>query len=167
MLFSRNLWTGVGALALAAGAAQGATSSGTFPVNATVISSCNVSGTLLNFGAALDPLAAAVPVDASSTLTVTCTNTTPYTVALDAGTHAGSSSFAGRSMKNGSYSMGYQLYVNSGRSTVWGDGTGGSSTASGVGTGSAQSITVYGRVPSLTGAVPGTYTDTITVTVTY
>lgn len=167
MSLSKNLWAGAGAVAMAAGAAHGATSSGTFPVNATVVSSCTVSGTLLNFGTALDPLAAAVPVDASSALTVTCTNTTPYTVALDAGVNAGSSSFAGRSMKNGSYAMGYQLYVNSGRSTVWGDGTGGSSTASGVGTGSAQTLTVYGRVPSLTGAVPGTYTDTVTVTITY
>jgi len=35
------------------------------------------------------------------------------------------------------------------------------------GTGSSQSFTVYGRIPTQTTPSPDTYTDTITVTVTY
>ncbi|MCE3520182.1 spore coat protein U domain-containing protein, partial [Escherichia coli] len=35
------------------------------------------------------------------------------------------------------------------------------------GSGAAQPYTVYGRVPVQTTPAPGTYTDTITVTVTY
>jgi spore coat protein U-like protein len=56
--------------------------------------------------------------------------------------------------------------------TVWGDGTGSSVTQSGTGAGiaTANSLTVYGQVPDNAtnqAAVPASYTDTITVTVTY
>jgi spore coat protein U-like protein len=149
-------------------AAWAGTATGTFQVTATVVSSCSVSGTLLNFGSGIDPLAAAVPLDASSTLSVVCTNTTPYAVALNAGTNAGgASNFGSRSMISNGHLLGYQLYRDSGRSSVWGDGTGGSATATGTGTGSTQSLTIYGRLPALSGVIPGSYTDTVTVTVTY
>ncbi|UUX97691.1 spore coat U domain-containing protein [Aquabacterium sp. J223] len=148
--------------------AHGGTTSSTFQASATVISACTVTGTNLSFGTALDPLSSPVPVDASATLSVVCTNTTPYAVALSAGANAGGpSTFGARAMKSGSQLLPYQLYTDAARSVVWGDGTSGSSTQSGVGTGSNQSITVYGRLPSLSGVVPGTYTDTVTVTITY
>jgi spore coat protein U-like protein len=70
-------------------------------------------------------------------------------------------------MKSGSNSIGYQLYSDTGHSTVWGDGTNTSSTVSGTGSGSTQTLNIYGAVPSLAGAVPGSYTDTVTVTVSY
>jgi len=140
----------------------------TFQVNATVVSACTVSGSLLNFGNSIDPLSTSVPLDASSSLTVQCTNTTPYSVALNAGLNAGgAANFTSRTMKNGSYSMGYQLYTDVARSTVWGDGTASSSTVAGTGSGGNQTLTIYGRIPALTGAVPGTYTDTVTVTISY
>ncbi|OWQ86968.1 hypothetical protein CDN99_19925 [Roseateles aquatilis] len=148
--------------------ANATTATNTFQVTATITSSCNVSGSTLNFGSAIDPLATGVPLDATSTLTVTCSNTTPYAVSLNAGANAGgASNFTSRTMKSGSNTLGYQLYLDSGRTTVWGDGTASSSTKSSTGTGSAQSISVYGRIPSLSGVVPGTYTDTVTVTITY
>ena len=37
------------------------------------------------------------------------------------------------------------------------------SCASGTGTGSSQTLSIYGRLPSLANAVPGSYTDTVTV----
>lgn len=145
-----------------------ATNTGSFQVNATVVSSCNVSGALLNFGNNIDPLSASLPVDASSTLTVVCTNTTPYSVALDAGTNAGGgANFSNRAMKSGANVLNYQLYLNAGRTSIWGDGSSGTQTSTGTGTGSSQSLSIYGRLPSLTGTIPGTYTDTVTVTITY
>ncbi|WP_422017337.1 spore coat U domain-containing protein [Roseateles sp.] len=148
--------------------AQAGTASNTLQVQATVISSCQVAGTSLNFGNSIDPLATATPLDATSTLSVVCTNTTPYTVALNAGANAGgASNFGARTMKSGTQTLGYQLYLDSGRSTVWGDGTASSSTSAGTGTGSTQTLTLYGRLPSLANVVPGAYTDTVTVTVSY
>lgn len=156
------------ALAASSLSAQALTVTNTFQVTATITTSCTVAGSSLNFGSTIDPLAASVPLDATSTLTVTCSNTTPYAVSLNAGANAGgASNFTARTMKSGSNTLGYQLYLDSGRTTVWGDGTASSSTKSGTGSGSAQSLTVYGRIPSLAAVVPGTYTDTVTVTITY
>jgi spore coat protein U-like protein len=147
--------------------ANAGTATGSFQVSATVVSGCTVSATTLNFGSSIDPTVAAVPVDASTSMTVLCTNTTVYSVALNAGVNAGGgSNFSSRTIKNGTHTLGYQLYLDSLRSTVWGDGTA-SSVVPGVGIGTNQTLTIYGRLPSLTGAVPGTYTDTVTVTVTY
>ncbi len=147
--------------------AQAATASNTFQVTANISSSCIISGSAMNFGTGIDPIAAAVPLNATSNLSVKCSNTTPYVVALDAGTNAGTSSnFTGRKIKNGTATLAYQLYTDSARTTVWGNGVG-SSTSSGTGSGGTQSVAIYGQLPDLTGAVPGTYTDTVTVTITY
>ncbi|MFX1680761.1 spore coat U domain-containing protein [Mitsuaria sp. CC2] len=164
----KHIAIGLGLALSAATAANAVTAQNTFQVTATITSSCTVSGSALNFGSAIDPLTVGVPLDASSTLTVTCSNTTPYAVSLNAGTNAGgASNFTSRTMKSGANTLGYQLYLDSGRTTVFGDGTASSSTKSGTGSGSAQSISVYGRVPTLAGVVPGSYTDTVTVTITY
>lgn len=153
-----------------AGFAQSAmagTSNGTFQVTATVASACTVSATTLNFGSAIDPTVAALPIDATSTMTVLCTATTPYSIALNAGVNAGgASNFAARTLKNGAKTLGYQLYLDALHVTVWGDGTA-SSVLPGVGLGVNQTLTIYGRLPSLSGAAPGSYTDTVTVTISY
>lgn len=156
------------ALAVAPPAAHAGSASDSLTVTATVVSACTVSAATLNFGGSIDPLAAATPVDASSTLTVVCTNTTPYAVSLDAGLNAGGAgNFGSRTMKSGSLSLGYQLYTSAARAVVWGDGTGGSAPVSGTGIGSSQTLTIHGRLPSLSGVAPGTYTDTVTVTISY
>ncbi len=49
---------------------------------------------------------------------------------------------------------------------MWGN-TIGTDTVAGTGTGSNQSLTVYGRVPVQSTPVGATYTDTVIVTVTY
>lgn len=148
-------------------AANPATASGTFQVGATILVACNVTGSTLTFGGAIDPLQTPGPVDASTTLNVTCTKTTPYSVALNAGTNAGSgSNFGSRVMKSGNNNLPYQLYLDAGRTQVWGDGNS-SGLFTGTGTGSQQQLTVYGRLPSLNGIVPGSYADTVTLTITY
>ncbi|MDH0868054.1 spore coat U domain-containing protein [Mitsuaria sp. GD03876] len=148
-------------------AANPTTASGTFQVGATILVACNVTGSTLTFGGAIDPLQTPGPVDASTTLNVTCTKTTPYSVALSAGANAGNASaFGSRAMKSGNNSLPYQLYLDAGRTQVWGDGNS-SGVHSGTGTGSQQQLTVYGRLPSLSGIVPGNYADTVTLTITY
>lgn len=134
----------------------------TFNLSATVQAACNVVATNLNFGS-LSLLNA--NVDATSTVTVQCTNTTPFNVGLNAGNGSGAT-VAARKMTNGTKTIVYSLYQNAARTTVWGN-TVGTDTASGTGTGSTQPLTVYGRVPAQATPAPGTYTDTIVVTVTY
>lgn len=147
--------------------ANAATTTTTFSVDATVSDSCSVSATQLDFGA-IDPLNNATnDTDATSTVDVTCSSGTGYDVGLDAGT-GGDGTVTGRAMSDGgTNTLNYSLYTDSARTTNW-DDAGGTNTVTGTGDGTALSHTVYGRVPSGQETTPvGTYTDTITVTVTY
>ncbi len=155
---------GLLALCLAAALpAQAQTSTATFSVTATVLPACTVVGGVpLAFGV----VTPGVQRDGSVTVTATCTLGTPYTLALDAGTGSGAS-VASRRMTSGSDTLDYTLYQDAGRTTLWGDGTAGTSVRSSTGTGLVQTFTVYGRVPSSAVAPVGSYTDTITVTATY
>jgi spore coat protein U-like protein len=62
--------------------------------------------------------------------------------------------------------LSYSLFSNSVHTTNWGN-TVGTDTVAGTGTGSVQSLTVYGQVPAGQFTKPGSYADTITATVTY
>jgi spore coat protein U-like protein len=135
----------------------------TFPVSITLAATCIInSASALNFGSA-GVLSA--NVDQTSTIQVQCTDTTPYNIGLDAGTGTGAT-VAVRKMTSGGATVSYTLYSDSGRNTVWGN-TVGTDTVAATGNGASQSYTVFGRVPSQSTPAPGTYTDTITVTVTY
>jgi spore coat protein U-like protein len=95
---------------------------------------------------------------------VQCTNSTPYTVALDGGT-SGATDPTQRKMSKGAEKITYGLYQDSARSQGWGNTTG--QTVGGTGTGSSQALTVYGRVASQTTPSAGSYSDSVVVTVTY
>lgn len=62
--------------------------SSTFDVTLTIVADCTISANALNFGASQGLIT--TNITASSTLAVTCTNTTPYNVGLNAGTGVGS-----------------------------------------------------------------------------
>jgi spore coat protein U-like protein len=133
---------------LAGERADAATTTASFTVTITLNASCTIVSTAtLNFGS---HGVLTANVDQTTTLQVQCT--TPYNIGLDAGT--------------GANTVNYSLYSDSGRTTVWGN-TVGTNTVSATATGAAQSYTIYGRVPPQTTPAPGTYTDTITGTVTY
>jgi len=162
-------WRGYGAALAAcflipgAGPAHAASTTSTFAVQATITATCTInSASTLNFGT-LGVLAA--NTDQTSTLQVTCTNTTPYNIGLDVGTGSGAT-VAVRKLTSGGATVNYTLYSDSGRTTVWGT-TIGTDTVAATGSGSAQNYTVYGRIPAQTTPAPGNYADTITVTVTY
>lgn len=143
-----------------ASGAQAATSTSSMAVSATVQATCSITANALAFGTYTSAV-----LDQSTTVSVTCTNGTTYNVGLDAGTGSGAT-VAARKMVNGGATLTYALYSDSGRATVWG-ATVGTNTVSGTGSGSAQSLTVYGRVPASQAPSPGSYSDTITATVTY
>lgn len=104
-------------------------------------------------------------IDQTTSFQVQCTNSTPYSVGLDAGTGAGASTLL-RRMTGGSDTIGYQMFSDPSRTVNWGDDVG-VDTVAGVGTGSAQSLTIYGRVVPQATPEPDTYIDTVTIEVTY
>jgi spore coat protein U-like protein len=81
----------------------------------------------------------------------------------------GAASFSPRAMAGAGSSLSYNLYLNAARTTIWGDGTGGTSRygpvtpVSGVGV----TVPVYGRAPAGQNVPIGTYADTIVVTVLF
>jgi spore coat protein U-like protein len=130
----------------------------TWGEGATVVAGCGISATSLAF-----PNYSGSAVQSTSTVTVTCTDTTPYTVGLNAGTWG--ASVTTRKMKNGAAFLNYALYSDSSRTVNWGNTAG--SWVSGTGNGSPQGLTVYGQVAAGQHVAPASYTDTITATVTY
>ena len=62
--------------------------------------------------------------------------------------------------------LAYSLFSNSAMTTNWGN-TVGTDTSAGTGTGAAQTLTVYGKIPAGTAPAADGYSDTITATVTY
>ena len=144
------------------GEAEAATATGSFNVQVAIAATCVVtSATTLDFGT---QGVLAANVDQTSTINVTCTNTTPYNIGLDKGLNG--SSETTRQMKAGSALINYSLFSDSGRTTNWRN-TVGTDTVAATGNGSAQPFTVYGRIPAQTSPAAGSYSDTITVTVTY
>jgi spore coat protein U-like protein len=159
------LISALSAVALAAAPASYATSkTATFQVSLTVQDDCSVSANPLDFGSTgvLEN-----NLDQNSTLSVTCTKGTPYTVALDAGSATGSTTDS-RLLTSaaGSDAVKYNLYRDAARTQVWGQ-TAGNDTASDTGTGNAKTMTVYGRVPPQAVPAPDTYTSTVTATVVF
>jgi spore coat protein U-like protein len=140
-----------------------ATATGTLTATITIVSTCQVvsSGTL-DFGVAPALVAAR---DVQTNFAVQCPDTTPFNVGLDAGSTPGAS-VATRLMSSGSGAVGYKLYSNAARTANWGN-TVGADAVSGSGSGGLLNFTVYGRVAPQPTPAPGTYSDTVTVTVTY
>ena len=138
--------------------AQAATASANFDVSIQVMATCAISASNMAFASITT--GTTTNTDASSTLTLNCSNGTPYAVALD----NGSNYLMGRRLASGTGFISYSLYSDSGRSTQWNS----SNTKAGTGSGSDQSLTVYGRIPSGQ-SVPyvGAYNDTVVATVTY
>lgn len=142
-----------------------ATVTTTFGVQITITNACTiVSATNMNFGSV--GVIGASGVDATSTITVQCTTSAPYTIGLNVGTGSGAT-VATRLMTSGaSNTVSYSLYQDAAHTLVWGT-TIGTNTVAGTGNGASQAFTVYGHVPSQTTPPAAVYNDTITVTVTY
>ena len=135
-----------------------------FTVQITIQAACQInSAANLNFGT---NGVLAANVDATSQIIVQCTSGTPFSLGLNAGTGTGAT-VATRFMTGpSSATISYGLFRDSGHTQVWGN-TVGTDRLTGTGTGAAQPFTVYGRVPAQTTPGVGTYTDTVTATLTY
>ncbi|WP_431222629.1 Csu type fimbrial protein [Serratia sp. L9] len=169
--------TSVATLLCVNGAAQAGTIQGNLGVSLTIGAGCvvgggNSSGSNNDFGSISFGTYSSLAniIDASSTgsggtgtLTLNCTATTPYTVALNNGLNPTGTQRRMASVA-GAY-INYNLYQDASHATAWNSTTG---VLSGTGTGAAVPLIVYGRVPA-SGTTPdtGAYNDTVTMTVTW
>lgn len=138
----------------------GGTDTGTLTVTATVTSNCSVTGGTLAFGTYVS--GQTTDLDAQGSISYANCAAGTLTFELDNGANANGTE---RRMKSGNNFLVYQIFKTGARSTRWGAGT------EAVQVNLLQSgngnVTVYGRIPGNQSVAPGSYTDTVTVTLTF
>ena len=121
-------------------------------ISATVNKTCTITTTPVAFGI-YDPVVtnASTPLDATGTVVVTCTK--------GAGTRI--------DLGNGGNFLTYELYTDTGRTTVWGSGTTNGNTIGAAPSKAARTVTVYGRVAAGQDVSAASYTDTVVATINF
>jgi spore coat protein U-like protein len=71
-----------------------------------------------------------------------------------------------RVMDSGANKLNYNLYINAGRSLVWGDHSGSSQMMSAAGNRDTR-LDIFGQIPALQDVAIGPYTDSIIATVNF
>jgi spore coat protein U-like protein len=133
----------------------------TFTVTATIPATCTISASALSFGNYTGAL-----INATSALTVTCTNLATFDIGLNAGTATGATVTTRKMTSLASATLKYVLFRDSPRTLNWGN-TVGTDTLTSQGTGSAVMYGVYGQMAAGQFGTPAVYTDTIIATITY
>ncbi len=153
---------------LAAGPSFAGSATSNFSVTASVANNCTISTAAISFGA-YDPLVAnaSAPLDSTGSVTITCTKGATTTIGLNTGANGANASGTTRAMKSGSDYLSYEIYQDTGRTTVWGNSGGGLFTPAAAPDKNPRTFTTYGRVPSAQDVPTGSYTDTVTATVNF
>lgn len=80
-------------------------------------------------------------LESTGTINISCDSTANYTIALS----TGSGTFLQRTLVFTTHRLDYNLFTDAARTTIWGDGSGGTSMVSGS-TATTASHNVYGRI---------------------
>ena len=153
----------VGACVLAApaGAAPGRATN-QIRVSVNPISGCTVSAAPLAF---FIPVPTNLNVDSTSSITIKCAPNTAFTIDIDRGLYNNGINRRVFNAPNNAY-INYDVYKDPPRSAVW--GTGGAQNVPGnSGLTGIALLTVYGRVASVKTLKAGSYTDQLTVTISF
>jgi spore coat protein U-like protein len=132
----------------------------------TAEAACTINTTPVAFGAY--NVFSASAADGTGQITYRCTPPRPPLVRIELG-KGGSSTFNPRQMRQSSEILNYNLYLDSTRSTIWGDGTGGTQVYTQANPLPNQniSVNVFGRIPPGQDVSAGTYTNTVTATISF
>ena len=129
---------------------------------------CTLSTTSVSFGAY--NVFTATPTDGTGQVNFQCSPgggggpVQSVTIHLSNG---GAPSFDPRRMLRGGEILNYNLYLNAARTTIWGDGTGGTQVYAqgGLPSNSNVNINVFGRIPAGQDVSAGIYTNTVVATI--
>jgi spore coat protein U domain-containing protein, fimbrial subunit CupE1/2/3/6 len=127
--------------------------------------SCTISATSVNFGTY--NVFNGSDVDSTGTVTYRCSSSARnITVGL---TQGASATFNPRQMQKGTEALNYNLFRDASRTTIWGDGTSGTSVyqLGNPPNNTNVSVTVYGRVPAGQDVSAGTFSDTVTAVINF
>ena len=126
---------------------------------------CTISATSVNFGTY--NVFNGSDVDSTGTVTYRCNGSAHnITVGL---TQGASATFNPRKMQKGAEVLNYNLFVDASRTSIWGDGTSGTSQYQ-IGNppnNTNVNLTVYGRVPAGQDVSAGSFSDTVTAVINF
>jgi len=141
------------------------TATANLSVTATVAKNCSITTTAVAFGS-YDPVVAnaTTPLDGTGSVVVTCTKGAGTRIDLGLG---GNASGSVRRMLGGTDLLTYELYTDTGRSTVWGSGAGAGQTIAAAPNKNPRTFTVYGRVAAGQDVGAASYADTVVATINF
>lgn len=145
--------------------ASAATATANLNVSATVTKNCTVTTNALAFGS-YDPVVAnaSANLDGTGAVSVACTRGATASIALGSGSNA---TGATRRLSDGAGNfLAYELYSDSGRSSVWNSGAGALALTAAPSRAS-RDYTVYGRIVANQDVPAGSYGDTVVATVNF
>ncbi len=105
------------------------------------------------------------PLDSTGVIRLDC-NGAAKTVTVDLG-RGNAPTFNPRFMRSGSSLLNYNLFLDAARTSIWGDGTAGTSHYGVFNPPNVIDLTIYGRIPALQDLPIGAYADTVVVTVNF
>lgn len=139
----------------------GSVTTTSFPVTVIVEPDCTISAANLDFGTY-----GRSQLDGQSAISVNCSSGAPYTIGLNQGNFAGATVATRRMSGPSATALSYSLSTNAARTLNWGNSIG-TDTVAGTGSGSTQTVNVFGRIAASQSVVPGGYADTIVATLTF
>lgn len=159
------VWIALGALPATSHAQATYTATSGMPVRIEIVASCTVTTSDLNFGAYASN--SQTPVQGQTAIQLLCGTVITAEVSLDAGSGPGGNTNNRRmEQEAGTDRLDYGLFQDPGRTIHWGDRSG-RDTLEVQTTGPSLTIPIYGQIPGGQRVRDGTYSDTITVRVTY
>jgi spore coat protein U-like protein len=134
-------------------------------VSATVARNCSITTTAVAF-ATYDPVVAnaTAPLDGTGSVVVTCTKGAGTRIDLGLGANVAGTT---RRMAGGTDFLTYQLYQNTGRTTVWGSGAAAGLIIPVAPSRAARTFTVFGRVPAGQDVGAASYSDSVVATINF
>jgi spore coat protein U-like protein len=169
-LIGTVLVAGATASTIVAGTARlGAASSAstTLSASATVMTNCKIDTNDVTFAQQYDPLSSSA-LTGTGTVTITCTKGAAATVGLSAGANAAHAVGTTRAMAGGSDYLSYDLFQDSGYSSVWGNTTGTLLSPGAADNKTPRPFTVYANIPAGQDITGGkSYSDSLQATVNF
>jgi len=126
------------------------------------IANCSITGAdSLSFGS-YNPLDSSDNISQSN-ITIDCSGRRSFTVKLSTGSSA---DYSQRKLYNNSNPLNYNIYLDTGFTSIWGDGTNNTNFYSNTNRGT-DVIIAYGKIPAQQNISQGTYSDSIIVTLEF
>lgn len=110
----------------------------------------------------------AAPTDGQGMVTFSCKGVGQRSVTIEL-SPGGAGRFDRREMRAAGESLSYNLFLDAGRGTIWGDGGGGTARYGPVQppNNSPVLVPIFGRIPPGQNVSPGTYADAVTLTLIF